>query len=72
MAPILKQKQKERGVGRQQAAGKDPRTGHGDKNKDCSGDHQQLTPTRPPITVFFAFPKPHHQDFASHIILHKN
>lgn len=38
--------------------------------KDCSGDHPTNTNSNsPPITVLFAFPKPHHQDFAFHIIL---
>ena len=66
-----KQKQTERGGwGDSMLLGKIQEQGMETEIKDCSGDHPTNTNSNsPPITVLFAFPKPHHQDFAFHIIL---
>lgn len=69
-----KQKQKrEGGWEDSRLLGKIQEQGMETKIKDCSGDHPtNENSNSSPITVFFAFPKPHHQDFASHIILLKD
>ena len=68
-----KQKQKRAGRGDSMPLGKIQEQGVETKLKDCSRDHPtNENSNSSPITVLFAFPKPHHQDFAFHIILLKD